>query len=472
MFSIFRKPGEEKNLDKNSERSSKQSYEAYENDSEIHPQGDKIKHWSKENIQSWADAVKGTEISRKPEFLEEMIAVLKRTNILYCKNDPRIAQVLAILLFESANEKGRLLQVSTGEGKSTICAMLASIKVLQGEDVDIITSSPILATRDAEERESFYEILGISCGSNEEDDEDCYSVNLVLDSPNGIMYEIKKNCYSKNIVYGDVSQFQFDWLSHEHKKMGTKGSRGFGVVIVDEVDNMMIDDSSRTARLTGGLAGFEHLNPVFCGIANELNRIRKRIRKIKNKTIYIDGEFEEEGGDFILGNGASIYEIDNVYEFVSEHLTEFTTHLIKEGTVELPNFLRNFCLMSVEELANSAIESWKIYQERREYLMVKGKDENSNIAPVDYESTGIVQEHETYSDGLHQFLQIKHGLKLTPETVPTSFISNLGYFKKYGAKIYGMTGTVGSEAEQDLLSSIYEIDFGFIPTYKAKQFKE
>ncbi|RIB07716.1 SecA DEAD-like domain-containing protein [Gigaspora rosea] len=412
---------------------------AYENDSEIHPQGDKIKHWSKEKIKNWADLVKGSEISRKPEFLEEMIAVLKRTNILYCKNDPRIVQVLAILLFESANEKGRLLQVSTGEGKSTICAMLTSIKVLQGEDVDIITSSPILATRDAEERESFYEILGISCGSNEGEDKDCYSVNLVLDSPSGSMYEIKKKCYSKNIVYGDVSQFQFDWLSHEHKKMGTKGSRGFGVVIVDEVDNMMIDDSSRTARLTGGLAGFEHLNPVFCRVANELNGIRKRIRKIENKTIYID---------------------------------EFTTNLIKERTVELPNFLRNFCLMSVEDLVRSAIESWKVYQERVEYLTVKGKDENSNIAPVDYESTGIVQEHETYSDGLHQFLQIKHGLKLTPESVTTSFISNLGYFKKYGAKIYGMTGTIGSEAEQDLLSSIYEIDFGFIPTYKEKQFKE
>ncbi|CAG8750532.1 4687_t:CDS:2 [Gigaspora margarita] len=493
MFSIFRKP-EEKNLDKLLEEILLLNHDkpricdlvnkgilkdrvnkvmkAYENDSEIHPQGDKIKHWNKEKIKNWADFVKGTEISRKPEFLEEMIAVLKRTNILYCKNDPRTAQVLAILLFESANEKGRLLQVSTGEGKSTICAMLASIKVLQGEDVDIITSSPILAMRDAEERESFYEILGISCGSNEGEDNDCYSVNLVLDSPNGSMYEIKKNCYSKNIVYGDVSQFQFDWLSHEHKKMGTKGSRGFGVVIVDEVDNMMIDDSSRTARLTGELAGFEHLNPVFCRVANELNGIRKRIRKIENKTIYIDGEFEEEGDNFILGDGATIYKIDNVYEFVSEHLTEFTTNLIKERTVELPKFLRNFSLMSVEDLVRSAIESWKIYQERVDYLTVKGKDENSNIAPVDYESTGIVQEHETYSDGLHQFLQIKHGLKLTPESVPTSFISNLGYFKKYGAKIYGMTGTVGSEAEQDLLSSIYEIDFGFIPTYKEKQFKE
>ncbi|CAG8543978.1 12521_t:CDS:2 [Cetraspora pellucida] len=444
----------------------------FENDSEIYPQGDKIKFWNKENIRDWANSVKGTEITKDSKFLTEMIAVLKRTNIIYCKNDPRITQVLAILLFESSEEQGRLLQVSTGEGKSTICAMLASIKALQGEYVDIITSSPILAMRDAEERESFYEILGISCGSNEREEEDDHEIDIECDDTGDVEFKIKKKCYLKDIVYGDVSQFQFDWLRHKHKRLGTKGSREFGVVIVDEVDNMIIDDSSRTARLTGGLAGFEHLNPVFCGISNELNRISKRIIKIEGKSVYIDGEFKEEEGNLILEEGTNIYNIDNLHEFVAEHLTEFTTQLVYKRTIELPDFLRDFCLKSVEELVKSAIESWDVYQERVNYLTVKGEDGNLNVAPVDYESTGIVQDHETYSDGLHQFLQIKHGLKITSESVATSFISNMRYFKKYGIKIYGMTGTVGSKAEQDMLSSIYEIDFGFIPTYKAKQFKE
>ncbi|CAG8560584.1 14360_t:CDS:2 [Racocetra fulgida] len=400
--------------------------EAFEADSRVFPQRNKIKYWNKENIRNWANFVKGTEITRDPEFLEEMIAVLKRTNILYCGNDPRLTQVLAILLFESSKEQGRLLQISTGEGKSTICAMLASIKALQGENVDIITSSPILAKRDADERKSFYETLGINCGSNEGEEEIDYSRN-----------ELPR----------------------------------FGVVIVDEVDNMMIDDSSRTARLTGGLAGFEYLNPVFCGVANELNTISKRITKVGEKIVYLDGEFEEEEENLYLGKETKIHEIDNLYEFISKQLTEFTTKIIKEKVIELPEFLRDFRLKFIEELVESAIQSWGIY-ERRDYLAIKDKNKNLKIAPVDYNSTGIVQDGMTYSNGLHQFLQIRHGHKLIPETVVTSFISNLRYFKKYRTKIYGMTGTVGSKEEQDLISSIYKIDFGFIPTYKAKQFKE
>ncbi|CAB5393723.1 unnamed protein product [Rhizophagus irregularis] len=395
---------------------------AFENDSEVFPQGNEIKYWNKVNIRNWADSIKGTEITKNPEFLEEMIAVLKRTNFLYCKHNLRITQVLAILLFVSPNEQGRLLQISTGEGKTTICAMLASIKVLQGENVDIITSSPILAKRDAEERESFYKILGISCGSNEGED---YSLSIV-DGRNGIQLETNKNCYFKNIVYGNVSEFQFDWLKHEYKKIGTKGNRGFGVVIVDEVDTMIIDDCSRSARLTGELAGFEYLNPVFCGVANELTRLSKRIIWTEENLIYLDGEFKEEGEELILEEEIKCYEINNWYEFISEYLTEFTINIIKKRKIELPDFLRDFCLKSVEEFVKSAIESWNI----------------------------------------------KHGLKLTPESVATSFVSNMGYFKKYGAKIYGLTGTIGSKEDQDMLSSIYTVDFGFMPTYKAKKFKE
>ncbi|CAG8762971.1 17860_t:CDS:2, partial [Dentiscutata erythropus] len=441
---------------------------AFENDSKVFPQGNKINHWKKENIRNWADAIKETEITRDPGFLEEMIAVLKRTNILYCGNDPRMTQILAILLFESTKGQGKLLQVSTGEGKSTICAMLASIKALQGEYVDIMTSSPILAKRDADERKSFYEILGIDCASNEgEDLKTDYVINRL---PSGEI-EVKKKCYLNKIVYGDLGRFQFDWLEHEHKKNSTRWNRGFGVVIVDEVDNMMIDDSNRTARLTGSLAGFEYLNPVFCGVANELNRISKQITEIKGKTVYLDGEFKEEKDKLYLGENTKIHEIDNLYEFLSKSLTEFITKIIKEKVIELPDFLRDFWLNSVEEVVESAIQSCGVY-ERIDYLAVKDKDKNSKIAPVDYNSTGIVQEGMTYSNGLQQILQIKHGLKLTPQTVVTSFISNLRYFKKYGTKIYGMTGTIGSKEEQDLLSSIYEINFGFIPTYKVKQFKE
>ena len=76
------------------------------------------------------------------------------------------------------------------------------------------------------------------------------------------------------------------------------------------------------------------------------------------------------------------------------------------------------------------------------------------------------------SDGLHQFLQIKHGLRLTSENLVTSFVSNVGYFKRYGNNLYGLTGTIGSEESQQFLKSEYKINIGFIPSFKKKQLKE
>ena len=76
------------------------------------------------------------------------------------------------------------------------------------------------------------------------------------------------------------------------------------------------------------------------------------------------------------------------------------------------------------------------------------------------------------SDGLHQFLQIKHSIQLTAENLVTSFVSNVGYFKRYGTNIYGLTGTIGTEKSQLFLKSEYKINIGFVPSFKKKQLKE
>src|SRR5690606_19913795 len=87
-------------------------------------------------------------------------------NILFCGQNPRAIQVIALLTALNSKDKGILLQVSTGEGKSTITSMLSAIFALQGRKVDIITSSSILAERDAEERAGFFNLLGIKVGHN------------------------------------------------------------------------------------------------------------------------------------------------------------------------------------------------------------------------------------------------------------------------------------------------------------------
>jgi len=94
------------------------------------------------------------------------------------------------------------------------------------------------------------------------------------------------------------------------------------------------------------------------------------------------------------------------------------------------------------------------------------------VIPVDYSNTGITMRNTIWSDALHQFIQLKHNLHLTSESLTSSYISNISYIKKYGNKIYGLTGTLGSEAEQELISSVYNVDYCKIPVYKPKQFLE
>ena len=94
------------------------------------------------------------------------------------------------------------------------------------------------------------------------------------------------------------------------------------------------------------------------------------------------------------------------------------------------------------------------------------------ILPVDYKNTGMVQHKTILSDGVHQFLQIKHNLVVTPENIVTSFVSNVGFFKRFRNGIYGLTGTLGDVDTQNSLEEIYQIQIGFIPTFKIKLLKE
>ena len=93
-------------------------------------------------------------------------------------------------------------------------------------------------------------------------------------------------------------------------------------------------------------------------------------------------------------------------------------------------------------------------------------------ACVYFERSGVIQEHTHWSNGLHQYLQIKHNLAMTPEGLTTSFMSNMAYFKRYGDNIYGMSGTLGSKSEQELLKRVYGVDIAFIPTFAEKRFTE
>ncbi|CAF4902170.1 unnamed protein product, partial [Rotaria sp. Silwood2] len=103
--------------------------------------------------------------------------------------------------------------------------------------------------------------------------------------------------------------------------------------------------------------------------------------------------------------------------------------------------------------------------------MIKSDETRTKrIMPIDFSNTGVVQPCTTWSDGLHQFLQIKHGLKMTALTVTTNYLSNIGLFIRYGKNIFGLTGTIGSKDTQNLLDLIYHVDTIIIPPLKQKRY--
>lgn len=137
----------------------------------------------------------------------------------------------------------------------------------------------------------------------------------------------------------------------------------------------------------------------------------------------------------------------------------------------IPSHLYDYVERSFERWIEIAYTAKYLYTENVEYKLVDIEVRGERvIVPVDNENTGVSMENTILSNGLHQFLQLKHGLHLTYEHLTSSMISNVAYVKNYKSNIFGLTGTLGSNAESDLLSEIFNVQFSKIPTYKLKKF--
>ncbi|CAF1559641.1 unnamed protein product, partial [Rotaria sordida] len=137
--------------------------------------------------------------------------------------------------------------------------------------------------------------------------------------------------------------------------------------------------------------------------------------------------------------------------------------LIKTS-IKIPKNFVDFVNTQIPKWIDNAIIALN-YQENVHYIV-----QESLIKPVDYYSTGIVQSSTNWSDGLHQFLQIKHNIKMTSETFTTNFLSNRGYFTRYGPNLFGLTRTLGSEKAKQILVDVYKVDLVIIPNLRRKQY--
>ncbi|CAF4301850.1 unnamed protein product, partial [Rotaria sp. Silwood2] len=374
-----------------------------------------INRWTKGDILKWTNLVKENfEMCTDTEnFIIEALAILS-----------------CLIVLNPNHERGRLLQVATDEGKSTIISVLAVFYALTGKTVDIITSSPVLAEIYAKEKVNLYSMFDLDCSHNNDK-------KVYLSGP--------KVCYKKKIVYGEVAQFQFDTLRTQYADLKTLGDRKYGVEIVDEVDSMLIDDSSKIARLASTISGMDQLQIIYHLLWNHLSFLQEKI-------IQLD-KYDDDNGIIIPIQDlkADIASTSDIHSYIRSFIEE---------NITIP---QNFVETQIPKGVDNAITAL-FYQENVHYIVHDGL-----IKPVDYYSTGIVQSSSNWSDGLHQFLQLKHNLKMTSETFTTNFLSNIGYFKKYGSNLCGLTGTLGSEKARQVLENVYNVDLVFIPSSRQKQ---
>ncbi|OON18316.1 SecA DEAD-like domain protein [Opisthorchis viverrini] len=438
---------------------------AYCDSSLLVPELNSIRHWKRDSVQNWARKFKQQDNARHPDFVYEMIAVLKRAVELSSQFTPRDVQLVALwCLLNPQPHQGRLLQVDTGEGKTTIVAMFAAAKALQGHKVDIVTSSAELAVPQSEQQKEFYSLFGLTVGHN--------SRKKVRDESTFV------ECYKNDIVYGAAEDFQADILRQEFSRITTRDTRSCDVVIVDEVDSMLIDGRNSLVRLSSTMPAMNYLEPILAVIWLHIEQVGNGIVVQDGETFYRHIKQVAPADENMVGK-ADPPEIEWIpitvskSEFLKQTTVDHVRKLLRfevdvpEDYPELkvPNHLR--LLVSEYQLSrwvDSAISAKYRYENGKHYILRDGK-----IAIVDAANTGVVHSSMHWSDGLHQFLQMKHGAKLSPETLTSNYLSNVTYFQRYGESIFGLTGTLGSCAAQEMLQTTYNVDCVNIPPFREKQ---
>jgi len=406
-----------------------------------------IRAWFKHLNKHW------NKLRLKENIQAEICAVLMRACKLTQSYPLRVSQLIAFYLFMTKQEdKGRFLQIRTGEGKSIIIAMAAVYRCILGDYVDIVTSSPILSNRDFNDLTSFYATFGLSVASN---DDHSYVSG-------------EKGCYEKDIVYGQLSNFQFDYLRHFFSGLSTLGSRyDFSTfksniekvkekvmkkrrgnfIIIDELDNLLVDERTRLAMLADLMPGLDFIEVIYVIIWRTMS------------------DYENKYGELPELDEDSFLKLENtLYDEVSKKL-----YSTDETVLLLPKHLEAFIKNQIRPWIRSMLTARYTYLYKGQYTIEENDDKEPVIRPIDFKNTGITLNSTSLADGLNQFLQIKHGLRITPERLTTNYLSNLAYVKKYKANLFGVSGTLGQDSEHLYLtdSKSYNADCIDVPTHRA-----
>jgi preprotein translocase subunit SecA len=335
------------------------------------------------------------------EILPEAFAVVREASWRTLEMRPFDVQIVGgVVLHE-----GKIAEMKTGEGKTLMATMPVYLNALTGKGVHIVTVNDYLATRDSEWMGKIYEFLGLSVGK------------IYHDIPE----DERKAAYSADVLYGTNNEFGFDYLRDNMKfSKEQMVQRDLNFAIVDEVDSILIDEA-RTPLIISGQAE-ESTDKYY-----KVNQIIPKLKK------------EEH------------YQVDEKAK---------TASLTDEGIVIMENLLNVDNLYdpaNIETLhcLNQAVKAHGLFKNEVDYVVKDGE-----VIIID-EFTGRMMAGRRYSDGLHQALEAKEGVKIENENQTLASITFQNYFRMY-EKLAGMTGTAATEAEE--FGSIYKLEVIVVPT--------
>ena len=318
--------------------------------------------------------------------------------------------------------QGRIAEMKTGEGKTLVATMPAYLNALSGKGVHVVTVNDYLARRDSEEMGRVYEFMGLSTG-------------LVV---HGISPEDKKAAYNADITYGTNNEFGFDYLRDNmvvYKERMVQ--RGHNFAIVDEVDSILIDEA-RTPLIISG-AG-DNSTDMY----DRADALARKLRKFVIKEMDSKESYDDVEADYIVDEKAN------------------NAILTPSGAKKAEEFFGIDNLSDAEnsEIAhhiNQAIRAHGIMKRDVDYVV-----NDSGVMIVDA-FTGRLMPGRRYSNGLHQAIEAKEGVKIEKENKTLATITFQNYFRMY-SKLSGMTGTALTEDNE--FREIYALDVVEIPTNK------
>ncbi|HQN05452.1 MAG TPA: hypothetical protein PK174_08545 [Anaerolineaceae bacterium] len=332
--------------------------------------------------------------------------------------------------------KGRIAEMRTGEGKTLVATLPLYLNALTGRGAHLVTVNDYLARRDARWMAPVYNLLGMSVGvlqmaSRTNNGQSAFMINLEKTSAIEDQHQLEMvprvEAYRADITYGTNSEYGFDYLRDNlTMRLDERVQRGHYYAIVDEVDNILIDEARTPLIISGPASEDTELYNTMAKVVRQLNPEDYEISE-KDRSVTVS-EIGEAHVEEILGQPLRDPERP-------EDITPEQARLL--GHLE------------------QALKAQFLFKRNKDYLVQAGK-----VVIVD-EFTGRLMPGRRWSEGLHQAVEAKEGVKVEPENVTYATITLQNYFRMY-QKLAGMTGTALTEAEE--FAKIYKLEVFPIPT--------